>query len=145
VDAATARNIAQYSHLDDRDRFDEPMIEHIERVAAAVPEEARAVAFLHDVVEHTDTSYEELISNGLSPVEFTALELLTRDESESFEAYALRIAHAHGLAGRLARAVKMADLDDHLDHDRIPSAAPPYAWARRHIVFAETRLGGTAA
>lgn len=106
----------------------------------AVPEDARTVAYLHDVLEHTSTSAEELISHGLMPVEFAALELLTRQPSESFELYSLRIAHASGTPGRLARMVKMADLDDHLSNERIPPGAPPYAWARRHIVFAEERL-----
>jgi hypothetical protein len=133
VDPAVARNIAQFSHLDQRDRFDEPLIEHVERVAAVVPEEARAVAYLHDVVEHTPTTYDELIDRGLTPTEFGALELLTRHPSDSFELYALRIAHASGMPGRLARMVKIADLDDHLAHDTIPVGAPPYAWARRHV------------
>jgi hypothetical protein len=35
--------------------------------------------------------------------------------------------------------VKLADLDDHLAHDHIPYAAPPYAWARRHILSSQLR------
>src|SRR2546430_3981737 len=102
MDQRVARNIAHYSHTDDRDRFGEPLVEHVERVAAAVPDEARAVAFLHDVVEHTDTGFEEMISQGLTPAELAALDLLTRAPDESFEAYVLRIAHAPGPPGELA-------------------------------------------
>ena len=43
MDAAVARSIAQYSHAGGVDRFGEPIIEHVERVAAAVRPEARAV------------------------------------------------------------------------------------------------------
>ena len=64
-----------------------------------------------------------------------ALELLTRREGESYELHVLRIAHAPGAAGRLARAIKLADLDDHLAQ---PWACgdPPYGWARRHVANA---------
>jgi hypothetical protein len=40
------------------------------------------------------------------------------------------------LAGRLARRVKLADLDDHLAHATIPGDAPPYAWASEHPLAA---------
>jgi len=140
VDPATARNIAHYSHLAQRDRFDEPVIEHVERVAAAVPDQARAVAFLHDVLEHSGTPVEELRLNGLTPMEHAALELLTRSPSESFEVYTLRIAHAPGAEGDLARSVKLADLEDHMAHEEVPFGAPPYRWARRHIAVARERL-----
>ena len=59
------------------------MIEHVERVAEAVPPDARAAAYLHDVVEHTGTTYEELIEQGLTPAEFASLELLTRKPSNA--------------------------------------------------------------
>src|SRR4051794_27136277 len=114
MDATVARNIAHYSHRDTRDRFDELVVEHVERVAAIVPEKARAIAFLHDVLEQTATGRDELVANGLTDVELVALELLTRAPDESYEAYCLRIAWAPGQAGTLARAVKLADLDDHL-------------------------------
>jgi hypothetical protein len=147
VDTATARNIAHYSHVGQRDRFDEPVIEHVERVAAAVPPDVRTVAYLHDVLEHSGTPVDELRLNGLTPVEHAALELLTRFPSESFELYTLRIAHALGVEGELARSVKLADLEDHLQHEQIPSEAPPYRWAYRHIGGARERLdrGGEAA
>ena len=139
MDAAVARNLAQYGHLDVRDRFDEPVIEHVERVAAAVPESARAIAYLHDILESTAITLDELCAEGLTPLEHEALELLTRGPGESYELHALRIAWAPGEAGAIARTVKLADLDDHLDHVTLPDGAPPYGWARRHIVVAEER------
>lgn len=141
MDSAIARKIAQSSHNGQLDRFDEPFIEHVERVARAVPQDARAVAYLHDVLEHSRVGAQELRSEGLSPVELGALKVLTRASGESFELHALRIAHAPGREGVLARTVKLADLDDHLSHERIPYTAPPYAWARRHISLAEQRTG----
>ena len=53
--------------------------------------------------------------------------------------YIRRIADAPGPAGRLARIVKLADLEDHLAHPAIPSDAPPYAWARKQLLSARDR------
>ena len=119
-------------------------MEHVQRVADAVPDEARAVAFLHDVLEQTGTSPAELIAQGLTPVEMRALKLLTRSDLESYELYVLRVAWAPGPEGELARCVKMADLDDHLSQVPIPAGAPPYGWARRHIRVAQERQHGSA-
>jgi hypothetical protein len=142
MDPRVARNIAHYSHMDDRDRFGERVIEHVERVAAAVPEEARSAAFLHDVLEQTGTSLAELSAQGLTSVEMAALKLLTRGDAETYEAYALRVAWALGPEGELARCVKLADLADHLNHATVPAGSPPYGWASRHIRVAQERQRG---
>jgi len=139
METALARTIAESEHESQRDRFGELVIDHLARVAEAVPPEARATAWLHDVLEHSDVDPAELCAEGLSDVELAALELLTRTPAELYELYVLRIAHAPGAEGRLARAVKLADLEDHLAHAHIPHTAPPYAWARRHIAAARSR------
>lgn len=143
MEARVARSIAHYSHLAERDRFDELVIEHVERVAAAVPADLRSIAFLHDVLERTDTPVEELRSRGLTSLELEVLELLTRAEGESYELHTLRIAWASGPAGVVARAIKLADLDDHICHPDLPDGAPPYGWARRHIAVATERQSPT--
>jgi hypothetical protein len=136
----TARSIAHYSHHGQRTRLGDSLIEHVERVAAAVPSDARAVAFLHDVLEQSDTDAMELTANGLTQLELAALRLLTRAPGESYELYVLRVAYADGPEGRLARSVKLADLDDHLLQPAATGAGvPPYAWARSHISFARER------
>ena len=134
-----ARNVAHYSHVQQRDRHGVPIVEHVARVVAAVPAEAQALAWLHDVLEHSPTTTAELSAQGLTAVERAALELLTRQAKESYEMYILRIAYAPGAAGRLARVVKLADLDDHLARAWHP-ADPPYAWARRHVAVGCARL-----
>ena len=145
MEPSVARAIAHEAHAQQRNRRGHLVTEHVERVAATVPMEARALAFVHDIAERTDVSYERLRAEGLTDIEAEALALLTKMDGESYELYALRIAHAPGVAGRLARAVKLADLDDHLDRDAAARdlAAPPYAWARRHIAIARERRGET--
>jgi len=139
MDAAVARNVAHHSHVQQRNRHGEPIVEHVARVVAAVPEEAQTLAWLHDVLEHSPTTTAELRGHGLTSVELAALELLTREAGESYELYILRIAYAPGAAGRLARLVKLADLDDHLARPWDPGD-PPYAWARRHIAVGRARV-----
>jgi hypothetical protein len=130
MNPSAAREIAYARHGTQRTRCGELAVEHLERVAAALPPSARSVAFLHDLLEHTSTSSVDLAALGAEPIEVEALSILTRGAGESFEAHALRIAYAEGAAGRLARSVKLADIDDHLAHDR---STRPYGWARCHI------------
>ena len=139
MDPSLASGIARYAHRGRRDRFGESVVSHLARVAAAVPDDARATAWLHDILEASEIDPAELLSEGLSPAERDALELLTRVPGEIYKLYVRRIANAPGDAGRLARAVKLADLDDRLTHHGSAPDAPPYAWARRHIACAQLR------
>jgi hypothetical protein len=133
MDADIARDIAHNVHVDQRTRSGDLMVDHLDRVAAAVPEDAQAVALLHDVLEWTDVPASDLKERGLTPLELRALRLLTRSPEESFELHALQIAYARGPEGRLARVVKLADIEDHLANDPEHSGTRPYGWARRHI------------
>ncbi|HSD77092.1 MAG TPA: hypothetical protein VLA98_06790, partial [Solirubrobacteraceae bacterium] len=110
------------------------------RVAAAVPPEGAALAWLHDVLEHAASTLEDLRARGLTDVEAEALSLLTRGGDEGYDLHTLRIAHAPGPAGTLARTVKLADLDDHLAFtDPRDMHAPPYSWARSHVAAVHDR------
>jgi hypothetical protein len=134
VEPAIAHTIASQSHAGQRNRFGDPVIDHLERVAAAVPPDARSTALLHDVLELCPAAGRRLRGTGLTRIELDALELMRHPLGEPYEVYVRRIAEAPGAAGRLARIVKLADLDDHLAHVSIPSDAPPYAWARRRLL-----------
>jgi len=132
MDAETARSIATAAHIDQRTRAGELLLEHLRRVAESVNADDRATAWLHDILERSDETPDRLRACGLTAVEQDALALLTHPAEESYELYALRVAFAPGEAGRLARRVKLADLEDHLRRAGLPDD-PPYAWARRHI------------
>ena len=142
MDASVARKIARAGHGAQRDRFGKPVIDHVERVAAAVTADARTTALLHDVLERTDVSVDDLRREGLTSTELEALQLLTRRPDEPFELHVLEIEHARGPQGRLARCVKLADLEDHLARGWAPAGAPAYAWARRHIAVGRERYDG---
>src|SRR4051795_11617844 len=78
VDTDTARGIAYYSHHGRRDRLGELQIEHVTRVVAAVPPPARTTAWLHDVLEDSDTPSAALREGGMTDLEAESLDLLTR-------------------------------------------------------------------
>jgi hypothetical protein len=136
VEPALAHTIASRHHVGQRNRFGDPVIDHVERVAAAVPAEARATALLHDLFERCPTFGRRLRAKGLSRTELEPLELVRHAAGEPYETYVRRIVDAPGPAGRVARVVKLADLADHLAHATIPVDAPPYAWAREQLLAA---------
>jgi hypothetical protein len=138
VDPDEAHRLACTIHLGGLDRHGRPLIDHVERVAAAVPPDAEVVAYLHDAVEHSGHSMADLEARGLTAAEASALGLLTQLPGESYEAYVLRVAYARGPGADLARTVKLADLDDHLSRPRVPGD-PPYGWARRHVEVCRDR------
>ena len=109
-----ARAIAKTAHEGQKTAGGSPVFDHVARVAAAVPREARVTALLHDVLERTDLTLGQLRSRGVSPVELSALVFLRRPEGDDYRCYVQRIADALGPAGALARVVKLADLADHL-------------------------------
>lgn len=132
MNAEVARDLARDVHAGQLSRSGEPFFAHVERVAGAVPDHARALAYLHDVLERSDTRFQDLRRLGLTSSEYAVLKLLSRSADDSYESYIARIASARGTTGQLARLIKLADLDDHLQH-RSEGPAPDYASARRRI------------
>lgn len=94
MDPSVARRIACVNHRGQRTRFGGSVIEHIGHVAAAVPPEARAVAWLHDLFELSSLRPEQLRPHGLTAVEEMALALLTRGSAVTYEDHVVRIALA---------------------------------------------------
>jgi len=130
-----ARAIAERLHQGDHEEDGALVLWHVQRVATTVPEEARAVAWLHEVLERTAVTEQELLNAGLTNDELRALRLLNRTtDSHSDRRYLAHldlIAHATGDSGRLARIVKTADLMDRSLHPHIRSDgwSPPYGQA----------------
>jgi (p)ppGpp synthase/HD superfamily hydrolase len=92
----------------------EPFILHPLRVLLQVDsEDARIVAVLHDVLEDTPCTVDDLRRAGYSERAIAALDRLTRRDGEAYEAYIERIAE-----DSLARQVKLADLTDNLANNR---------------------------
>ena len=74
----------------------------------------RMAAVLHDVVEDTPVTLDDLKSEGFPTVVLDAIRALTKTKGED------RIAAAHRTAENpIARVVKLADVADNMDLSRI--------------------------
>ena len=106
--------IAAYSHLGQRDKGGKAYILHVIRVAMRLrttDEELMSIAVLHDVVEDTTTTFDDLRERGISERVITALQLLTHRKGVSYEDY---------MADNLdALLVKREDLRDNSDITRL--------------------------
>ncbi len=135
MDADRARALAERLHHGQCDAGGRPLIEHVQRVAAAVPSDARIVAWLHEVLEYTSISEEALLAERLSLDQLRALRLLTHDKdaqsNASYLAQVELIARAKGAGASIARSVKRADLADRALKPPIRANgwSPPYELA----------------
>ena len=97
------------------DSAGQPYILHCLRVTLAQSSDvARQVAVLHDVVEDTDVTLEELARRGFDREVIEGVDALTHRANESYQTYVLRIAVCP-----TARQVKIADLNDNYRLDRV--------------------------
>jgi (p)ppGpp synthase/HD superfamily hydrolase len=109
--------LAAGAHRGQADKAGEPYILHPLRVMLQlVDEEGRIAAALHDVLEDTATTADNLRDWGYGEKVVEALEALTRRDGES---YADSIERA--VRNPLARRVKLADLADNMNVHRLPA------------------------
>ena len=132
-----AKKIAAEYHKGMVDKYGNPYMEHLERVADRVREMEYdfvdetseielyvATAYLHDIIEDTDCTREDLVALFPEAV-VEAIFRLTRKEGMTYAEYIERILSRDiipTLAGKIARVVKLADLLDHLAG---PTPCPP--------------------
>ena len=110
-----AIGIAAEAHAGQTDKGGAPYILHPLRVMMGVEgERARIAAVLHDVVEDTAWTFDDLRREGFDEAVVAALDGLTRREGETYLDFCRRAA-----GNELARQVKLADIDDNLDPARV--------------------------
>ena len=111
-----AERIARLAHAGQTEESTgDDYIRHVERVVGLVDgDDAKAVAWLHDVIEDSDWTAVDLARAGIAPLVIAAVELLTHDPRVSYEEYIAALVESQAPAAPLARAVKRADLRDHL-------------------------------
>lgn len=110
-----AKSIAIQAHEGQLDKAGKPYIEHPRTVADAVEgDTAKAVAWLHDVVEDSSMTFEDLKAEGITPEIINHVRLLTHDKSVPYLDY---IAAIKG--DPVAREVKLADLRHNSDLSRL--------------------------
>jgi hypothetical protein len=112
--------IAAQAHEGQIDKAGVPYILHPLRVMLRLSSmEERIVAVLHDVVEDSDVTIEDLQAEGFSAVILEALDSVTKKPGEAYDDFVLRAA-----ANPIGRRVKLADLEDNCDLSRITHPTP---------------------
>lgn len=135
---ADAVALAAEQHRNATDKGGAPYILHPLRVMLSMTtDEARRVAVLHDVLEDTDMSPDELRRRGYPEREVTAIVALTKRPGEDYAKFIERV-----LLDPLAKAVKRADLLDNMDLRRLAAFGDADAERMARYLAAWKRLSG---
>lgn len=116
----TALSIAIQAHAGQKDKAGQPYILHPLRMMFHMDtEEEKITAVLHDVVEDTPWTLDDLRAAGFRDTVVTAIAAVSRHETESYEAFIKRLK-----PNPLAVRVKLADLNDNMDVRRLETITP---------------------
>jgi (p)ppGpp synthase/HD superfamily hydrolase len=123
--ATTEMNVANLAHHGQlRKDGRTPYIKHPARVADAVEDRLKPIAWLHDVVEDTKITLEDLKSYGFPAYIIEAVDVLTHKNREPNVIYWGRIKENPD-----ALAVKLADINDNVNDSPSEHAKQKYARA----------------
>lgn len=112
-----ALQVAFDAHKNQKDKTGLPYVFHPFHLAEQMTDEVTTcVALLHDVVEDTDMTFEELAQMGFTNEIIEALRLLTHDESVPYMDYVKELSK-----NPVAKKVKLADLAHNSDLSRLDS------------------------
>ena len=110
-----AYEIAKRAHLGQVDKAGEDYIKHPQKVVSFVKsDEEKAVAYLHDVIEDTELTLEDLHEYEFSKEVIEAVDIITKKKGEDYQSYLNSVKK-----NKLARAVKLADLRHNSDLTRL--------------------------
>lgn len=103
------------AHMDQTDKSGLPYVFHPFHLAEQMPDEdTTIVALLHDVVEDTDYTLDDLRVMGFGEKVMDALALMTHDDDVPYMEYVARLK-----SNPVARTVKLADLRHNSDLTRL--------------------------
>lgn len=109
--------LAAKAHAGQVDKGGNPYILHPLRVMLRLTDEIdRIVAALHDVVEDTYVTMDDLHALGYSQEILEALDSVTQRYGEGWDTYLSRVE-----LNEIGRRVKLADIADNMDLRRIPN------------------------
>ena len=112
-----AMRIAFDAHKEQTDKSGMPYIFHPFHLAEQMTDEVSVcVALLHDVVEDTTITFEDMTAQDISADVIAALKLLTHDDSVPYFDYVQKIKDSKN---QTAIVVKLADLHHNSDTSRL--------------------------
>ena len=136
-----AMEIAMAAHNGQLDKAGKEYIEHPMRVmAAGSSTDEKIVGVLHDVVEDSEWTFEQLAAEGFAPKIIEAVRCLTRLEGESYDKFIARVK-----CNKLATAVKLNDLTDNMDIRRLPYLSDKDVKRLKRYLKAYKQLNGIPA
>lgn len=110
-----AIQIAINAHSGQIDKGGSPYILHLIRVMnAGTTTEEKICGMLHDLVEDTDWTFEQLKNEGFDERIIEALKCLTKNEGEGYDSFIQRV-----ITNSIAIKVKLNDLQDNMDIRRL--------------------------
>lgn len=110
-----AISIAAQAHKGQKDKAGDPYLLHPLRMMLRMNSEgAMMAAVLHDVVEDTGWTLEQLREEGFLDEVLEAVDCLTHRSGESYQEFVERVQ-----TNPIARQVKIADLEDNMNIRRI--------------------------
>ena len=102
-------------HKDQVDKSGMPYVFHPFHLAEQMDDEETTItALLHDIVEDTDTTFDDLRKLGFSDNVINALKLMTHDKNIDYFEYVKNISK-----NPIARKVKIKDLEHNMDTSRL--------------------------
>ena len=112
-----AYQIAKAAHENQVDKAGIAYIHHPETVADLVTSDAeKATAYLHDVLEDTSVTVDQLREAGIPDEVILAVTVLTKQAGQNYFDYLKQVK-----ANKIARVVKIADLTHNSDVARLSS------------------------
>jgi (p)ppGpp synthase/HD superfamily hydrolase len=131
-----AIGLAVEVHHGQRDKADKPYILHpLRLMLQCETEELQIVAVLHDVIEDSSTTPDNLRELGFSDEVIDALACLTKRKGEDYCAFIER-----AKANPLARRVKELDLIDNMDASRLTKLTESDSLRIRKYICALSQL-----
>lgn len=110
-----AMKLCFQAHKDQTDKSGIPYVFHpIHLAEQMIDEDTTVVALLHDVVEDTEYTIEDLSAMGFNNLVLDAIKLLTHTDSIPYMDYVAKIK-----TNPIAKAVKLADLAHNSDITRM--------------------------
>lgn len=110
-----ALTLAAMMHAGQEDKGGQPYVMHVIRVMMELKEpELKVAALLHDLLEDTDLTAEDLLAYGFSEETIKVVALLSREPEEPYMDYIRRLS-----GDERAIKVKLSDLKDNQNRTRL--------------------------
>ncbi|GAA5055001.1 (p)ppGpp synthase/HD superfamily hydrolase [Thermocatellispora tengchongensis] len=122
---ADAYRLAERAHAGQTDKAGRPYVLHPLAVAESLAEhgeQAQIAGMLHDVIEDTPVTADDLLAAGVEPDTVEAVLAVTRREGETYADFVRRAA-----SHPIGRLVKRADIAHNTDPERLAALDPRQA------------------